>query len=69
MSEEAILEYNILLDTGTQDVATAHYGIAELHLNEGRIELARRHTLLALEAAPYYREAQNLLFQITQQDN
>ena len=68
-SENAILEYNILLDTGTQDVASAHLGIAELHLGEGRTELARRHTLMALEAAPYYREAQSLLFQITQQDN
>ena len=68
-SEQAILEYNILLDTGTQDVAVAHLGIAELHLEAGRTELARRHTLLALEAAPYFREAQNLLFQITQQDN
>lgn len=68
-SENAILEYNILLDTGTQDIASAHLGIAELHLNEGRTELARRHTLMALEAAPYYREAQSLLFQITQQDN
>jgi cellulose synthase operon protein C len=68
-TENAILEYNILLDTGTQDVASAHLGIAELHLGEGRTELARRHTLMALEAAPYYREAQNLLFQITQQDN
>ncbi len=67
--ENAILEYNILLDTGTQDIASAHLGIAKLHLAEGRTELARRHTLLALEAAPYFREAQNLLFQITQQDN
>lgn len=66
MNDQAILEYNILLDTGTQDIAAAHFGIAELHLDAGRIELARRHTLLALEAAPYYREAQNLLFQITQ---
>lgn len=68
-SENAILEFNILLDTGTQDVASAHLGIAELHLDAGRTELARRHTLMALEAAPYYRDAQNLLFQITQQDN
>jgi tetratricopeptide (TPR) repeat protein len=68
-SENAILEYNILLDTDAQDIASAHLGIAELHLEEGRTELARRHTLMALEAAPYFRDAQNLLFQITQQDN
>ena len=68
-SENAILEYNILLDTGTQDIASAQLGIAQQHLAEGRTELARRHTLMALEAAPYFREAQNLLFQITQQDN
>lgn len=67
-TENALLEYSILLDTGVQDIASVHYGIARQHLQAGRNELARRHTLLALETAPYYREAQNLLLEIMQRD-
>ena len=66
--ENALMEYTMLLDMGAQDSASVHYGIAQLHLTSGRTELARRHTLLALETAPYYREAQQLLMTIMQRD-
>ena len=66
--ESAIVELTMLLDLQVQDTASVHLGIARQHFALGRFELARRHTLLALETAPYYREAQNLLLDIMKQD-
>lgn len=67
-TDDALVEYQMLLDLGVREIASVHLGIAKLHHQTGRAELARRHTLLALDSAPHYREAQQFLFDIMQQD-
>ena len=49
------------------DPADVHFRAARLLEAEGRIDEARKQLLLALEEAPRYREAHNLLLSVIEQ--
>jgi tetratricopeptide (TPR) repeat protein len=64
-SADALREYRVLLALGAHDSAAANFGIARaLHSMGNRAE-SRRHLLQALETAPHYRPAQDLLLEMT----
>lgn len=67
--EAALDEWQILLAMDTHDKASVHLGMARSYMALDENESARRQVLLALEIAPFFREAQQLLFQLTQSDN
>jgi len=46
------------------DVVTQHTDLAEAYLRAGRPDDARKHAILALEQAPRFERAQELLLQI-----
>jgi tetratricopeptide (TPR) repeat protein len=52
------------LAAGPADKATAHTDLAEAHLLAGQFADARRETLAALEIAPSFERAQDLLLKI-----
>jgi tetratricopeptide (TPR) repeat protein len=58
---EALVEFQAALALGPANKAEAHADIAETLLNLGRADAARREALLALEAAPTFARAQDLL--------
>ena len=62
--ELAIASYRALLLLDTFDAADTHYKLATLLHQQGNLLEAKRHTLLALEDAPRYRDAQKLLLEI-----
>ncbi len=66
-AEEAIREYNILLAMDVYDKPAVHLGMARAYLQLDDPQAARRQVLRALEIAPHFREAQQLLFQLTNQ--
>jgi tetratricopeptide (TPR) repeat protein len=59
----AITAYRALLDLGPPDPAEVHYRLARL-LHEARDPAAKREILLALEEAPRFRAALDLLLRI-----
>jgi tetratricopeptide (TPR) repeat protein len=61
---DALREFTVLLALDTQDPATAHLGVARAESLAGDRALARRHVLQALEIAPHFRPAQNLLLEL-----
>ena len=61
--ETAIAAWTARLAIGTEDLAEAHFRLAELLHRRGDAS-ARREVLLALEIAPRYRAAQELLLKI-----
>jgi tetratricopeptide (TPR) repeat protein len=62
---DSLREYRVLLALGAHDSAAANFGIARaLHSMGNRTE-SRRHLLAALETAPHYRPAQELLLEMT----
>ena len=61
---DALTEYTVLLQLDTQDPAAAHLGAARALVAAGNAAPARRHLLQALEIAPHFRPAQNLLLQL-----
>lgn len=65
----ALNEWQILLAMDTHDKASVHLGMARSYMALDDSESARRQVLMALEIAPFFREAQQLLFQLTQSDN
>ncbi len=65
----ALEEWQILLAMDPHDKASVYLGLARAHLQLNEREAARRQVLQALEIAPFFREAQQLLFQLTQTDN
>lgn len=67
--EAALDEWQILLAMDTHDKASVHLGMARSYMAMDENESARRQVLMALEIAPFFREAQQLLFQLTQSDN
>lgn len=67
--EAALDEWQILLAMDTHDKASVHLGMARSYMALDQNESARRQVLMALEIAPFFREAQQLLFQLTQSDN
>jgi tetratricopeptide (TPR) repeat protein len=60
---DALLEYQALLAMNPHDQATAHYRLAQVYSELGEAALSREHLLYALEIAPYYREAQDMLLE------
>ncbi|HYM36708.1 MAG TPA: hypothetical protein VET48_15015, partial [Steroidobacteraceae bacterium] len=63
--EEAAREYRMLLALDTHDKAIAYLGIARALRSMGDRAQAKRNVLQALETAPYFRDAQKLLLEMT----
>jgi tetratricopeptide (TPR) repeat protein len=63
--QESLREYNVLLALDTHDTASANFGIARALNSLGDPANSRRHLLEALETAPHYRAAQDLLLEIS----
>jgi tetratricopeptide (TPR) repeat protein len=61
---EAVVEYKALLAMAPQDMADAHYRLAKAYMAAGDKTSSREHLLYALEIAPHYREAQQLLLEV-----
>ncbi len=64
--EEALVEYQVMLALDPHDQAAAQFRVARTHHALGQTAQARTHLLLALEAAPHYRPAQQLLLKLVQ---
>jgi tetratricopeptide (TPR) repeat protein len=62
--EQALVEYEALFKMQPHDRAAAHLRLAKAHYSLDSLPLAREHLLYALEIAPHYREAQQLLLEI-----
>ena len=62
----AIREFRAVLALGPVDGAAAHTDLAESYLKGGRRAEARKQTLAALEIAPSYERAQNLLLSLSE---
>jgi tetratricopeptide (TPR) repeat protein len=62
--ERAITEYQAFLAMNPHDQAAAHYRLANAYFRLENREKSREHLLYALEIAPHYREAQDLLLEI-----
>ncbi len=60
----SIASYRALLLLGDFNAAEAHFQLATLLRQSGDLQEAKKHTLLALEDAPRYRAAQQLLLEI-----
>jgi tetratricopeptide (TPR) repeat protein len=63
-ASRALLEYQVLLAMNPHDQAAAHYRLATAYLQLEDLGKTREHLLYALETAPHYREAQQLLLEI-----
>jgi cellulose synthase operon protein C len=63
-AEQALAEYEALFAMQPHDQAAAHFRLAKAHYSLDNLPLAREHLLYALEIAPHYREAQQLLLEI-----
>ncbi|MFK7996058.1 MAG: tetratricopeptide repeat protein [Granulosicoccus sp.] len=63
--ERALREFNALLGMQVDDVASAHLGKARANLQLENNTEARRQVLYALENAPFYRPAQQLLLTLS----
>jgi tetratricopeptide (TPR) repeat protein len=61
---DALPEYEALLAMNPHDQAGAHYRLAKAHFELEDTARSREHLLYALEIAPHYREAQQLLLEI-----
>jgi tetratricopeptide (TPR) repeat protein len=61
---EALVEYQALLAMNPQDLADAHYRLAKTYVALDDRAKGREHLLYALEIAPHYREAQQLLLEV-----
>jgi tetratricopeptide (TPR) repeat protein len=62
----AIREFRVVLSTLPADLAAAHCDLAEAYLLGGQRAEARKQTLAALEVAPSYARAQELLLKIAE---
>ncbi len=63
-AREAVVEYQALLAMNPQDLADAHYRLAKAYVAVEDKAKGREHLLYALEIAPHYREAQQLLLEV-----
>jgi tetratricopeptide (TPR) repeat protein len=61
---EALVEYQAFLAMDPQDLADAHYRLAKTYVALEDKAKGREHLLYALEIAPHYREAQQLLLEV-----
>jgi tetratricopeptide (TPR) repeat protein len=62
---ESLREYQVLLALDAHDSASAHFGIARALNSLGDRANSRQHLLEALETAPHFKPAQDLLLEIT----
>jgi tetratricopeptide (TPR) repeat protein len=62
---DSLREYKVLLALDTHDPAAANFGIARALNSMGDRAESRRHLLDALETAPHFRAAQDLLLEIS----
>ena len=60
----AAREFEVLLALNTPDKASAYYKLAEANFGQGNREAARTNVRKALEIAPSYEPAQQLLLKI-----
>jgi Flp pilus assembly protein TadD len=65
-SDTAIREFKTVVALGPVDEAAAHTDLAESYLKSGKRVEARRQTLAALEIAPSYERAQDLLLRLAE---
>ncbi len=65
-AETAIREFRAVIALGPVDGAAAHTDLAESYLKAGRRAEARKQTLAALEIAPSYERAQDLLLSLSE---
>jgi tetratricopeptide (TPR) repeat protein len=65
---EALREFRALLGLQPHDKSVAHLNVARAHQKLDDIKSARRSVLQALEHAPFFREAQDLLLELTTGD-
>ncbi|HYI94971.1 MAG TPA: tetratricopeptide repeat protein, partial [Bryobacteraceae bacterium] len=63
--EGAIREYTAVIATKPHDQAASHYNLARALQSAKRVDDAKEHLLLALEAAPGYKPAQKLLLELS----
>lgn len=63
--EDALREFQSLLGLQPHDKSVVYLAIARSYQHLGNKKLARRNVLQALEVAPFYREAQDLLVELT----
>jgi tetratricopeptide (TPR) repeat protein len=61
---DAVVEYRALLAMQPHDLADAHYRLAKAYAAAEDRASSREHLLYALEIAPHYREAQQLLLEV-----
>ncbi|MBO0721127.1 MAG: tetratricopeptide repeat protein, partial [Blastocatellia bacterium] len=66
-TEAALREYQVALAANPPNIAEAQYNIARAYLAAGKNTEAKRSVLRALEAAPGYEKAQELLLKLTNQ--
>jgi tetratricopeptide (TPR) repeat protein len=62
---ESLREYRVLLALNAHDTAGANFGIARALRSLGDTVNSRRHLLEALETAPHYRPAQDMLLEMS----
>ena len=65
-TETAVREFSIALAAGPIDRVSAHVDLADSHLVTGDLDAAKREVIAALEIAPTYERAQELLLQIVE---
>jgi tetratricopeptide (TPR) repeat protein len=65
-AETAIREFRAVIALGPVDQASAHTDLAESYFRGGRRAEARKQTLAALEIAPSYERAQELLLKLSE---
>ena len=62
-------EFRAALLTGANDKASAHCDLGESYLLAGKVAEAKREALAALEIAPTFERAQDLLLKVVEKDN
>ena len=63
-AKRAVTEYQVLLALNPHDLANAHFRLAKAYLGADHKAGGREQLLYALEIAPGFREAQQLLLEI-----
>ena len=66
-ADQAVREFQVALAANPPNVAEAHYNIARAYAAAGKKAEAKRSVLRALEAAPGFENAQELLLRLTNQ--
>ncbi|MFN3163828.1 MAG: tetratricopeptide repeat protein [Pseudohongiellaceae bacterium] len=66
---QAVTEYEVLMSLDINDPVEARTDLAEAYLSNGQRADARQNVLYALELAPSYRRAQEVLLQSLEGDN